>query len=57
MEERSFYYRYCIEIPEKYFKISEYFESILKENDFDVQSLTHKKSVIFALARKMSKKC
>ena len=56
MEERSFYYRYCIEIPEKYSKISEYFESILKENDFDVQSLTHKKKRYICLSQKNEQK-
>ena len=41
MEERSFYYRYCIEIPETYSEISDYFQSVLKENSFDIQTLTN----------------
>ena len=38
MEERSFYYRYCIIIPDKYPKLAQYFETSLKSFDFDIQT-------------------
>ena len=56
MEERSFYYRYCIIIPEIYSKISDYFESILKENTFDVQSFTKKNKQYICLSQKDEQK-
>lgn len=56
MEERSFYYRYCIIIPEIYSKISDYFESILKENTFDVQSFTKKNKRYICLSQKDEQK-
>ena len=43
MEERSFFYRYCIVIPTSCPKIIQYLESILKLNNFDVQSFEDKK--------------
>ena len=56
MEERSFYYRYCIIIPEIYSKISDYFESILKENTFDIQTFVHKNNRYICLSQKDEKK-
>ena len=56
MEERSFYYRYCIEIPEIYSKISDYYESILKENSFDIQTLTNNNKRYICLSQKDEKK-
>ena len=56
MEERSFYYRYCIIIPEIYSKISDYFESILKENNFDIQTFVHKNNRYICLSQKDEKK-
>ena len=56
MEERSFYYRYCIIIPEIYNKISEYFESILKENSFEIQTFIHKNKRYICLSQKDEEK-
>ena len=56
MEERSFYYRYCIEIPETYSKISDYFEAILKENSFDIQTFIHKNKRYICLSQKDEQK-
>ncbi len=56
MEERSFYYRYCIIIPEIYSKISDYFESILKENSFDIQSFVNKNKRYICLSQKDEQK-
>jgi len=56
MEERSFYYRYCIIIPEIYSKISDYFESILKENTFDIQTFVNKNNRYICLSQKDEKK-
>ena len=56
MEERSFFYRYCIIIPDKYSKISDYFESILKENSFDIQTIVNKNNRYICLSQKDEKK-
>ena len=56
MSERSFFYRYCIIIPETYPKLTEYFENILKENDFDIQSFTEKKQKYICLSQKNEEK-
>ena len=56
MEERSFYYRYCIEIPEIYSKISDYFEGILKENSFDIQTLVNNNKRYICLSQKDEQK-
>lgn len=56
MEERSFFYRYCIIIPEKYSKISDYFESILKENSFDIQTIINKNKRFICLSQKDEQK-
>ena len=56
MEERSFYYRYCIEIPELYSKISDYFEAILKENSFDIQTFINKNKRYICLSQKDEQK-
>ena len=51
MEERSFYYRYCLVIPTKYPKLSQYLETSLKEYDFDIQSFEEKKNKYFCLCQ------
>ena len=56
MEERSFYYRYCIIIPEIYSKISDYFESILKENSFDIQTIINKNKRYICISQKDEQK-
>ena len=43
MEERSFYYRYCIVIPSNYPKLNNYLEKSLNAFDFSVQSFDDKK--------------
>ena len=43
MEERSFYYRYCIVIPTSYQKMYEYLEECLKANDFNIQAFNETK--------------
>ena len=53
MEERSFYYRYCIVIPTKYPKLSQYLETSLKEYDFDIQSFEEKKKKYFLIWKKI----
>ena len=52
MTEKSFYYRYCIVIPESYSKISNYFTKILEENSFDIQSFTVKNKIYLCLCQK-----
>ena len=56
MEERSFYYRYCLVIPEIYAKISDYLESILKENTFDIQSFIKNNNRYICLSQKDEQK-
>ena len=56
MEERSFFYRYCIVIPSSYPKISQYFESVLKQNDFDIQSFEEKKNKYICLSQNNEKR-
>ena len=56
MEERSFFYRYCIIIPTSYPKISTYLESVLKQNDFDVQSFEEKKKKYICLSQNNEKR-
>ena len=56
MEERSFFYRYCIVIPSSYPKIVQYFESVLKQNDFDIQSFEEKKNKYICLSQNNEKR-
>ena len=51
MEERSFFYRYCIVIPTSYPKIIQYLETVLKQNDYDVQSFEEKKKKYICLSQ------
>ena len=51
MEERSFYYRYCIIIPDKYPKLSQYFETSLKSYDFDIQTFEENKKKYFCISQ------
>ena len=51
MEERSFFYRYCIIIPTSCPKIAQYFESVLKLNDFDIQSFEENKKRYICLSQ------
>ena len=52
MEERSFYYRYCIIIPASYTKIYQYIEECLKTHDFSVQSFDEKKNKYICISQK-----
>ena len=56
MEERSFFYRYCVVIPSSYPKITQYFESVLKQNDFDIQSFEEKKNKYICLSQNNEKR-
>ena len=56
MEERSFFYRYCIVIPTSYPKITKYFESILKQNNFDIQSFEEKKNNYICISQNNEKR-
>ena len=56
MEERSFFYRYCIVIPTSYPKIIQYLETVLKQNDFDVQSFEEKKKKYICLSQNNEKR-
>ena len=56
MEERSFFYRYCIVIPSSYPKIAQYFESVLKQNDFDIQSFEEKNNKYICLSQNNEKR-
>ena len=57
MEERSFYYRYCIVIPNlKNNKMIEYLEECLKANDFNIQTFTEKNKIYICLGQKNEKK-
>jgi hypothetical protein len=51
MEERSFYYRYCIIIPNIYPKLAQYFETSLKSYDFDIQSFEENKKKYFCVSQ------
>lgn len=51
MEEKSFFYRYCIIIPENYLKICNLFIELLKKNNFDVQSFTDNKKIYLCLSQ------
>ena len=51
MEERSFYYRYCIIIPDKYPKLAQYFETSLKSFDFDIQTFEENKKKYFCISQ------
>ena len=51
MEERSFFYRYCIIIPTSFPKLIEYFEKSLKEYDFDIQSFEERKSKYICISQ------
>lgn len=51
MEEKSFFYRYCIIFPEEYLKIVNYFIEILKQNNFDIQSFTENKNIYLCLSQ------
>ena len=56
MEERSFYYRYCIVIPTSYQKMYEYLEECLKANDFNIQAFNENKKRYICLGQKNEKK-
>ena len=56
MEERSFYYRYCIVIPTSYQKMYEYLEECLKANDFNIQTFNENKKRYICLGQKNEKK-
>ena len=57
MEERSFYYRYCIVIPNlKNNKMIEYLEECLKSNDFNIQNFKEKNKIYICLGQKNEKK-
>ena len=51
MEEKSFYYRYCIIIKNNYEKLCDYFIKILKENDFEVQSFIDNKKIFICISQ------
>ena len=51
MEEKSFFYRYCIIISENYLKICNLFIELLKKNNFDVQSFTDNKKIYLCLSQ------
>ena len=51
MEERSFFYRYCIIIPTSFPKLIEFLEKSLKEYDFDIQSFEEKKSKYICISQ------
>ena len=52
MEERSFYYRYCLIIPTIYPKLSQYLETSLQANDFDIQSFEEDKKRYICISQK-----
>ena len=56
MEERSFFYRYCVVIPTSYPKIIQYFESVIKQNSFDIQSFEEKNKKYICLSQNDEKK-
>ena len=56
MEERSFFYRYCIVMPTSCPKIIQFLESVLKLNDFDVQSFEDKKKKYLCLSQNSEKR-
>ena len=56
MEERSFFYRYCIVIPTSYPKSIQFLETVLKQNDFDIQSFEEKKKKYICLSQNNEKR-
>ena len=56
MEERSFFYRYCIVIPTSYPKSIQFLETVLKQNDFDIQSFEEKKKRYICLSQNNEKR-
>ena len=56
MEERSFYYRYCIIIRNIFPKFIEYFETTLKNYDFDVQSFEEDKKKYICISQTNEKR-
>ena len=56
MEERSFFYRYCIVIPTSYPKSIQFLEAVLKQNDFDIQSFEEKKKKYLCLSQNNEKR-
>lgn len=60
MTERSFFYRYCIVIPEQYQSLSDYFLKLLSDNDFDVQKFfsedKNKRNIFLCLSQKNEEK-
>ena len=56
MEERSFYYRYCIVIPSYFPKMFQYFEECLKSNDFSVQSFDDNRKKYICIGQKSEKR-
>lgn len=56
MEERSFFYRYCIVIPTSYPKSIQFLETVLKQNNFDIQSFEDKKKKYICLSQNNEKR-
>ena len=56
MEERSFYYRYCIVIPTSFPKMYQYLEECLKSFDFSVQSFDERKKKYICIGQKSEKR-
>ena len=56
MEERSFYYRYCIVIPSNYPKLYNYLEKSLNAFDFSVQSFDDNKSKYICISQNNEEK-
>ena len=56
MEERSFYYRYCIVIPSNYPKLNNYLEKSLNAFDFSVQSFDDNKSKYICISQNNEEK-
>ena len=51
MEERSFYYRYCIIIPNSYPNLIQYFENAVKSYDFAIHSFEEDKKKYICLSQ------
>ena len=56
MEERSFFYRYCLVLPISCPKIIQHLESVLKENAFDVQSFDDNKKHYICISQNSEKR-
>ena len=56
MEERSFYYRYCIVIPTSFSKMYQYVEECLKSYDFSIQSFDERKKKYICIGQKNEKR-